>query len=113
MPTTEQLSENSHQGFEAAKRMLCLAQLEVKPNVASGMRPCLRQNRVGSRCSGKERDAESGLDYFIARYNSAPQGRFLSADPVGGHTEDPQTLNRYSYVRNNPLRYTDPTGLDF
>jgi len=32
---------------------------------------------------------------------------------LGGHQEDPQTLNRYVYVRNNPLKFTDPTGLDF
>jgi len=40
-------------------------------------------------------------------------GRFLSPDPLGGHLEDPQTLNKYSYVANNPLGRTDPTGLDF
>jgi len=40
-------------------------------------------------------------------------GRFMSPDPLGGHTEDPQTLNRYAYSRNNPLIYTDTTGLDF
>jgi hypothetical protein len=40
-------------------------------------------------------------------------GRFMSPDPLGGHLEDPQTLNKYSYVANNPLSRTDPTGLDF
>jgi hypothetical protein len=40
-------------------------------------------------------------------------GRFLSPDFLGGHMEDPQTLNKYVYVRNNPLSLTDPTGLDF
>jgi RHS repeat-associated protein len=63
--------------------------------------------------TGKERDAESGLDNFDARYLGSSMGRFMSPDPVGGHTEDPQTLNRYAYVRNNPLSLTDPTGLDF
>jgi RHS repeat-associated protein len=63
--------------------------------------------------TGKERDSESGLDNFGARYNSSQMGRFMSPDPMGGHYEDPQTLNRYSYVRNNPLSLTDPTGLDF
>ncbi len=63
--------------------------------------------------TSKERDNETGLDYFLARYYSSAQGRFTSADPLGGHTEDPQTLNRYTYVRNNPPVLTDPTGLDF
>jgi RHS repeat-associated protein len=63
--------------------------------------------------TGKERDSESGLDNFGARYNSSQYGRFMTPDPMGGHYEDPQTLNRYSYVRNNPLSLTDPTGLDF
>jgi RHS repeat-associated protein len=63
--------------------------------------------------TGKERDTESGLDNFGARYFGSTLGRFMSADPLGGHMEDPQTLNRYTYVRNNPLNLTDPTGLDF
>ena len=63
--------------------------------------------------TGKERDSETGLDYFDARYYGLNMGRFMSPDPLGGHNEDPQTLNRYSYVRNNPLSLTDPTGLDF
>ena len=63
--------------------------------------------------SGKERDTESGNDYFEARYYASTMGRFLSPDLLGGHIEDPQTLNRYVYARNNPLLYTDTTGLDF
>jgi RHS repeat-associated protein len=63
--------------------------------------------------TGKERDSESGLDNFGARYDASSLGRFMTPDPLGGHYEDPQTLNRYAYVRNNPLRFTDPTGLDF
>ena len=42
---------------------------------------------------------------------SAPQGRFLSPDPLGGELSDPQTLNKYGYTRNNPLKFVDPTGL--
>jgi len=61
--------------------------------------------------TGKERDSESGLDNFGARYNASTMGRFMTPDPLGGKLVDPQTLNRYSYVVNNPLRYTDPTGL--
>jgi hypothetical protein len=46
-------------------------------------------------------------------YYAGGMGRFMSPDPRGGHLEDPQTLNKYSYVGNNPLSLTDPTGLDF
>jgi RHS repeat-associated protein len=53
----------------------------------------------------------TGLDYFEARYMSSAQGRFTSPDPLGGKLEDPQTLNKYTYARNNPLAFTDPTGL--
>jgi RHS repeat-associated protein len=61
--------------------------------------------------SGKERDAESGLDYFLARYYSGAQGRFTSPDIAGPDLTNPQTLNKYRYALNNPLRYTDPNGL--
>src|SRR5438093_995902 len=57
--------------------------------------------------------AGTGLDYFGARYFSGAQGRFTSPDPLlsSGRPWDPQSWNRYSYVLNNPLRYTDPLGL--
>jgi len=63
--------------------------------------------------SGKERDAESGLDYFGARYLSSSMGRFISPDPLfsSGRLENPQSWNRYSYVMNNPLNNVDSTGL--
>jgi RHS repeat-associated protein len=54
---------------------------------------------------------ETGLDYFGARYYSGAQGRFISADLVGGDIGNPQSLNRYVYVLNNPLKFSDPTGL--
>ncbi len=59
--------------------------------------------------TGKERDAESGLDYFGARYLSSAHGRWMSVDPVV-QAGDPQLLNRYAYVRNSPINYTDPNG---
>ena len=64
--------------------------------------------------TGKERDAETGLDYFGARYMSAAQGRFTSPDApfADQHTIDPQSWNLYAYVRNNPLKNTDPNGRD-
>ena len=68
---------------------------------------------VSQKFTGQIRDEETRLDYFNARYMSAPQGRFLSPDPllISARLEDPQTWNRYAYGRNNPLKYTDPSGL--
>ncbi len=64
--------------------------------------------------TGKERDGESGLDNFGARYDSSQLGRFMSPDPAnyGAIDKSPQTWNAYSYVANNPLNATDPDGLD-
>lgn len=45
-----------------------------------------------------------------ARYCSPLLGRFLSVDPGLGNSVQPQSWNRYTYVRGNPLKYTDPTG---
>jgi RHS repeat-associated protein len=61
--------------------------------------------------TGKERDAESGNDYFIARYYESSMGRFMSPDDGSDQDpDDPQSWNLYSYVRNNPLADTDPDG---
>jgi RHS repeat-associated protein len=64
--------------------------------------------------TGKERDTESGNDYFGARYYSSNMGRFLSPDPSGltyASATNPQSLNLYSYALNNPLTNIDPTGM--
>jgi RHS repeat-associated protein len=67
--------------------------------------------------TGKERDAETGLDYFGARYFSGAQGRFTTPDwsviatPVPyAKLSNPQSLNLYTYVLNNPLGFADPDG---
>jgi RHS repeat-associated protein len=67
--------------------------------------------------TGKERDSESGNDYFGARYYASSMGRFLSPDwsakimPVPyAKLDNPQSLNLYSYVWNNPLSRNDPDG---
>ena len=60
--------------------------------------------------TGYERDTESGLDFAQARYYANTEGRFTSADIFGGRLTNPQTLNRYAYVLNNPLKLIDPTG---
>lgn len=69
---------------------------------------------------GKEKDKETGLYYFGARYLLDKIGRFVSVDPVGpvdGNGKvnnkmllNPQRLNRYAYALNNPYRYVDPDG---
>ena len=64
--------------------------------------------------TGQEYDAATELSYLNARYYNGSNGRFVSQDPVFLDLDldfsDPQTLNSYSYARNNPLVYTDPTG---
>jgi RHS repeat-associated protein len=67
--------------------------------------------------TGKERDSESGLDNFGARFYSSPFGRFMTPDwdlkPVNvpyAHFGNPQSLNLYSYVQNNPTTFGDPDG---
>lgn len=62
--------------------------------------------------TGKERDAESGLDDFGSRYYASTMGRFMQADPsmLSAQLQNPQSWNRYSYTLNNPLRYVDPDG---
>lgn len=62
--------------------------------------------------TGKERDPESNLDDFGARYYSSALGRFLSTDdPLAGQDPaDPQSWNLYSYARNNPIGHVDPDG---
>ncbi|MEQ1949576.1 MAG: RHS repeat-associated core domain-containing protein [Bryobacteraceae bacterium] len=87
-------------------------------------------DKISDKFTSKERDAETGLDYFGARYMSSAQGRFTSPDEFTGGAVDPftgqqigqpgplpyaditnpQSLNKYAYVVNNPLRYTDPDG---
>jgi RHS repeat-associated protein len=68
---------------------------------------------IPQKFTGKERDAETGLDYFGFRYYSSGQGRWTSPDPllISANIEDPQTWNRYVYVLDNPLIYIDPNGL--
>ena len=86
----------------------------------AGQQGCTSDN-VRQQFSQKERDAETGLDFFGTRYYGSQQGRFTSPDPFSfwalddeqepRYLANPQRLNKYTYALNNPLRYIDPTGL--
>ena len=78
-----------------------------------GQRALLSSSGNTYKFTGKERDSESGLDNFGARYDSSQYGRFMTPDPIGAtkpKLTDPQQWNAYSYVRNNPLRLVDNNG---
>lgn len=67
-----------------------------------------------SQFTSYERDTvagDSGLDYALARFYDSRIGRFASVDPLSGSISDPQSLNRYAYVTNDPINFDDPTGM--
>jgi len=76
--------------------------LTANPSVARKYTTYLREDETAS---GK-------LNYAVFRQHSARVGRFLMADPVRGRRSNPQRLNRYAYVLNNPSNSRDPKGLD-
>ena len=63
--------------------------------------------------TGQRQDTQHGLILFPARAYDPELGRFLQPDPFVQDPSDPQTLNRYSYVRNNPVNFVDPSGYFF
>ena len=72
-------------------------------------------DNINQKFTLKERDNETGLDFFETRYYSSSLGRFASTDHLIFQQEmltDPQRFNLYVYVRNNPLQYIDPDGLE-
>jgi RHS repeat-associated protein len=114
----------SARGNRNASTMLASMELGVQPQ----SHPIHSLEHL-SRSSGKERDSETGLDYFGARYYGSNLGRFLSPDEFTGGPVDvfgddstapgplpyaditnPQSLNKYSYTYNNPLSMIDPDG---
>lgn len=111
--TFESQGKKSHQGVASPKTALHQGISWSNSTSALGLRSLAAENGVRSRCTGKERDSESGLDNFGARYNASTMGRFMTPDPLlsSGHPSNPQTWNRYAYALNNPLSIIDPTGL--
>ena len=106
------LTENSHQGHRLPTAVLHQGFTPTNSNTATGFAAFLYDSGRRSRSTGKERDTETGLDYFGARYYGSALGRFTSADEpfADQHAEDPQSWNLYSYARNNPLKFVDDTG---
>ena len=112
VPKASLLREKPRQGVEGFALASHQGLATAKPLIAPGIAGCLCDEGRRSRSTGKERDGETGLDYFGARYMSAAQGRFTSADApfADQFVEDPQSWNLYAYTRNNPLRYIDDDG---
>ncbi len=111
------LTQNSHRGSATLNAPVHQGVAFSKALHAKGLPDPLYDFRVRPRCSGKERDVETGLDYFGARYYGSPQGRWTIPDwssmpePVPyAELVDPQTLNLYAYVRNSPLGSVDQDG---
>lgn len=65
---------------------------------------------VHHQYTSQELDGSTGLYFYNARYYDPALGRFTQPDTIVPDPTDPQALNRYSYVRNNPINYIDPTG---
>ena len=75
---------------------------EIKTNTGSDI--------ASHKFTGQEFDGETGLYYYNARYYDPKLARFVSADTIVPDPRNPQALNRYSYVINNPIKYIDPSG---
>jgi RHS repeat-associated protein len=112
-----QLKEKLHQGVPSNNPAPHPRHEVLNSTVAIGLRAALHLDAVRSRYTGKERDSESGLDEFGARYYASTTGRFMIPDWAAKPTNvpyasfgDPQSLNLYSYAHNNPLTYIDHDG---
>ena len=71
-------------------------------------------NLNSKKFTGYERDSATGLDYAQARMYNSSRGRFMTPDPIGlkaANVKRPESMNRYSYVRNDPINFIDPGGM--
>ena len=80
------------------------------PFGATNTRSGAAEDDVHYKYTGQELDGSTDLYFYHARYYDSHLGRFISADRRVPDPANPQDFNRYSYVRNNPLLYVDPTG---
>jgi len=113
--------QSDWQGTERTRTTLSGAQCETTTNLPFGDGQSMVTNCPGdpspNHFTGKQRDTESNLDYFGARYYSSSMGRFVTPDwdgkPVAvpyAKFGDPQSLNLYAYTLNNPISGIDPDG---
>ncbi len=109
--------DSSHSSFRSAG--MPIFAYDPSPGWLVASNSCVLVGNGANSCqfTGKERDSESGLDYFGARYYGSGMGRFTSPDwsdapePVPyADPSNPQTLNLYTYTRNNPLSLIDDDG---
>ncbi|MEK4236221.1 RHS repeat domain-containing protein [Paenibacillus sp. FSL H7-0714] len=70
----------------------------------------IEETQNSFKYAGEIYDEETGLYYLRARYYDPSVGRFLNEDTYEGEIDNPLSQNLYTYVHNNPLIYTDPTG---
>ena len=107
------LDEKPHLGHRLSTAVLHSGIGSVISITATGLAVSLYVFRGGPRCTGQDRDQETSLDWFQVRSMSGAAGRFQSVDPgnAGADAGDPQTWNGYSYVGNNPMSFTDPSGM--
>jgi RHS repeat-associated protein len=104
--------EKPHRGVPTRKSAPYQGQSVCNSTTALGLQSTAVVNRIGSRSTCKERDAESGNDYFGARYYASSMGRWMSPDYSENSVilELPQSWNKYSYVLNRPTFGKDYDG---
>ena len=73
------------------------------------------QAATNQRFTSYDRSDATGLDYAVNRAYNSGQGRFTTVDPIGmgdASLGNPQSMNLYGYVRNNPIDFVDPNGMN-
>src|ERR1700675_2745942 len=98
-------AEKPHQGHHAPSSTFRLGAIIAISNTATAIPVCLYDSGRRSCCSSKERDAETGLDFFESRYYSSAQGRFTSPDEFKGGFLD--AFSGQAAFQAGPLPYAD------